>query len=129
MIGIRVVRYLWASPWTVVGAVMAAPVALSRGRVAVHTGVLEIHGGLLGKLLPRLGPGIEAITIGHCVWAATERGLHQTRSHERVHVAQFERWGPLFPALYGAASVLAWWRGRHYYLDNHFEREARRLTA
>lgn len=127
----RTAGYLWALPWTVVGAVGALLGRLSRGRVAIHTGVIEVSGGLFRWLLPRIGPGagIEAITIGHCVWAATERGLDRTRAHERVHVVQFERWGPLFPPLYLFASLVAWVRGRDYYLDNRFEREARRLTS
>ncbi len=53
----------------------------------------------------------------------------RTRAHERVHVHQYERWGPLFLPAYAAASVIAWSRGRHYYLDNAFEVEAYGLTV
>jgi hypothetical protein len=31
--------------------------------------------------------------------------------------------------LYGWASLAAWWRGEHYYLDNRFEVEARRQSG
>jgi hypothetical protein len=50
--------------------------------------------------------------------------LDETRAHERVHVAQCERWGPLFVPAYLAAGAWAWARGRHPYFDNPFEREA-----
>lgn len=127
----RAIGYLWASPWTIVATVVGSIAALTGGRVGIHTGVVEIAGGLWGWILPRIGPraGIAAITIGHCVWAADEEALHWTRSHERVHVAQFERWGPLFPPVYLLASAAAWSRGLDGYLDNHFEREARRLAS
>jgi hypothetical protein len=101
------------------------------GTLAWRSGIIESSGGLWGWLFPRIGPGtgIAAITIGHAVLAETENGLHRTRAHERVHVEQFERWGPFFPLLYLGASLVAWQRGGHYYLDNYFEREARRLTS
>lgn len=127
----RVFAYGWAAPCTLIAGI-AAPVALATGgRIGIHSGVIEIWGGVFERLLPRVGPGlgIVAITVGHCVMATNECGLHQTRAHERVHVAQFERWGPLFPFLYAMSSVAAWARGADYYLDNHFEQEARRLTS
>jgi hypothetical protein len=48
-----------------------------------------------------------------------------TRAHERAHVAQYERWGVFFLPAYAVASMSAAARGRHFYLDNRFEREAR----
>lgn len=124
-------RYLWPAPWTLVGIVGALLAWLTGGSVSWRNGIVESAGGLWGKIFPRMGPpgGIAAITIGHTVLAETENGLHQTRAHERVHVEQFERWGPLFPLLYCGASLAAWSRGGDYYLDNYFEREARRLTS
>ena len=50
--------------------------------------------------------------------------LSSTRSHERVHVRQYERWGPLFIPLYLSASAWALASGRDPYRDNRFEREA-----
>jgi hypothetical protein len=46
------------------------------------------------------------------------------RRHERVHVRQYERWGPLFIPLYLGASAWALVNGRDPYCDNPFEREA-----
>ena len=52
--------------------------------------------------------------------------LDQLQAIEQQHgrVRKAERWGPLFLPAYGIASLLAWWRGGHYYYDNAFEREA-----
>jgi hypothetical protein len=49
------------------------------------------------------------------------------RAHERVHVRQCERWGPLFLPAYLVAGAWQWARGRNAYRDNPFEVEASRL--
>lgn len=129
MIGMlaQTVRYLWALPVTLFGLIWAMVAGLTGGRIARVSGVLEVSGGWLRWLLPKLAPGIRvaAITLGHVVLATDQVMLDRTRLHERVHVAQCERWGPLFPLLYCAASLRAWRRGLHYYRDNAFELEAR----
>jgi len=51
------------------------------------------------------------------------------RAHEQVHVGQMERWGILFLLAYPLASLWAWARGGHPYLDNAFEREARHIAG
>jgi len=88
--------------------------------------VLEASGGFLPVLLSRIYPpmAIAAITLGHVVLARTRDDLDATRRHERVHVRQYERWGPFFPALYLGASLAMMLRGRHAYHDNPFELEA-----
>ncbi len=122
-----VLRYLWAGPWTLVAAALAPIVALTGGRSTIRHGILELSGGTLPWVLRRLPPGrVAAITVGHAVLAIDEATLDRTRAHERVHVTQFEQWGPLFPLVYGWASWTAWRSGQHYYLDNRFERQARR---
>ena len=104
-------------------------VTLTGGRTAIRNGIFELSGGILPAILRRLPPGrVAAITVGHAVLAVDQTTLDLTRDHERVHVTQFERWGPVFPFVYLGASLTAWWRGGHYYLDNHFERDARRAT-
>jgi hypothetical protein len=55
--------------------------------------------------------------------------LESCRDHEQAHVRQVERWGGAFIPAYFVASFLAWKRGGHYYLDNHFERDARRQSG
>lgn len=121
-------RYVWAAPATLIGLVLAL-LALGRGRVAIVDAVVEAHGPLLRWALTHLTPlcgGIAAITFGHVVLARDAESLEWTRSHERVHVRQYERWGVLFLPAYVAASAWALMRGGHVYFDNWFEREARR---
>jgi hypothetical protein len=101
--------------------------ALRRGRVLVVGGVLEVSGPAVRWALTRLVPlrgGAIAITLGHVVLGRDARALDETRAHERVHVQQYERWGPFFVPAYIAASVWAVARGGHFYFDNVFEREA-----
>jgi hypothetical protein len=90
-------------------------------------GVLEFHGGFVTHLLSEwtlLEGGASAMTLGHVVLGRDVDTLQRTRAHERVHVRQCERWGPLFLPAYGVASLLAKWRGGDAYLDNAFELEA-----
>jgi hypothetical protein len=124
---LRVLRYLWALPTTLVGAPVLLLALLTRQRVRLHTGVIEISGPVIGwmlrKLVPLLG-GASAMTLGHIVIARTLADHEMTRSHERVHVRQVERWGPLFIPAYFGSSLLCLLRGRDPYFDNAFEREA-----
>lgn len=97
------------------------------GRVAVVGGVVEASGGGLAWALRCAwagGAGASAMTLGHVVIAADEATLDRSRAHERVHVRQYERWGPLFIPAYFAASLVARLRGGNPYYDNRFEREA-----
>lgn len=121
-------RYLWAGPMTIVGLAFAI-LAAGRGRVAIVEGVLEAHGPWLCWALSRLIPmsgGAAAITFGHVVLGRDAESLAITRPHERVHVEQYERWGPLFIPAYLLAGLWECARGRHPYFDNRFEREALR---
>lgn len=115
-------RYLWAGPTTAVGLWAMLLALFSGGRVRRVNGVLEVHGGLAARLLRRCG--VSAMTLGHVVLAVDDEAHELARAHERVHVEQCERWGPLFLPVYGLASLAAWLRGGHIYFDNRFEREA-----
>jgi hypothetical protein len=99
---------------------------MSGGRVAPAHGVLEAWGGFARRLLRSTPIGAQAMTLGHVVIGRDRVSLDRSRAHELIHVRQVERWGPLFFPAYLAASAWAWLRGRHYYRDNCFEREARR---
>jgi hypothetical protein len=126
MITPRVVRYVWASPKTALGLALAT-LAVALGRVSIVDGVVEVHGPGLGWVLTRLVPlrgGALAITLGHVGLGRDAHVLRATREHERVHVAQCERWGPFFTPAHLAASAWALVRVRHSYFDNVFEREA-----
>lgn len=124
----RPLAYLWALPTTAAGLLVFVLAAM-RGRVRhqVVTGVLEVHGGLVTWFLTHgtlLENGACAMTLGHVVLGRDAYQLERTRDHERVHVRQCERWGPLFiPAYLAASALIALRRGRPYE-DNPFEREA-----
>ena len=122
----RLPLYLWALPTTLLGLLFVPP-ALFAGGMRWVDGVLEIHGGLADVFLRRctlLRGGASAMTLGHIVIARNRHLLEITRDHERVHVRQCERWGPLFVPAYVLASIAMWLLGRRPYEDNPFEREA-----
>jgi hypothetical protein len=123
----RTLVYLWAAPATLLGLV-PIPIALWQGgSCRVVAGVVEAHGGIITRLLrrglPWVGSGA-AVTLGHVIWGCDQTCLDECRKHERIHVAQYERWGPLFIPLYLVASLMAHLRGLDPYRDNPFEREA-----
>jgi hypothetical protein len=102
---------------------------LGGGQARWVSGVLEIHGGGIEFILSRLIPirgGATALTLGHVVVARDAEGLARSRAHERVHVRQYERFGPFMVPAYFALSAYVWLRGRHYYFDHPLEIAARR---
>ncbi|HWN83142.1 MAG TPA: hypothetical protein VNM87_13670, partial [Candidatus Udaeobacter sp.] len=125
-----ILAYAWASPATLLALAVFFPLArLGGGRARWVSGVLELDGGGLPFFLSRLVPirgGATALTLGHVVVARSAEGLARTRSHERVHVQQYERFGPLMLPAYAVLSLAMWVSGRHYYFDHPFETEARR---
>ena len=124
-------RWVWAAPTTLLGAIVVIA-GVWRARLRVVDGVVEAHGPALAWLLTHVIPmsgGAAALTLGHVVIARDAQSLETTRTHERVHVRQCERWGPLFVPAYLAASLIAVLRGRHFYFDNVFEIEAFRAAS
>ena len=120
-------KVLWASPASLLGIAVGGLGLLSGGGCQRHSGVLEFWGGAVAWSLthiPLIQGGAAAMTLGHVVLATTHAALDVTREHERVHVRQYERWGPLFIPAYLACSAWLWCRGRDFYHDNPFEREA-----
>jgi hypothetical protein len=123
-------RYAWAGPYTVLGLLLGAVVLLFGGRWRSHHGTVEIFGGRLGAIaarLPRL-LAFSAMTLGHVILAVDRSALMQLRQHERVHVRQYERWGPFFLPAYLLSSLVQLLRGRNPYRENHFERQAYALA-
>jgi hypothetical protein len=114
----RAIGFLWASPFSLVGLLLA-PFFRRRRIVA---GVLVCEGASWPR---RLGWSYRAITFGHVVLCVDELD-DGTLRHEFVHVRQYERWGLGFPLAYLTACLFAIVRGGHYYRDNTFERSARR---
>lgn len=69
----------------------------------------------------------QGITFGHVILGTCQPTLQALRSHEWVHVRQYERWGPFFFLAYPLSSLWALLQGRHPYWDNAFECAAYRL--
>jgi hypothetical protein len=123
----RTLIYLWTLPTSCIGLIFAPMALISGGGMQIVDGVLEIYGGAASFFLRRCTPlkrGASAMTLGHVVLGRSRFLLEATRAHERVHVRQAERWGPLFIPAYFTASAIQLLRGRRPYEDNPFEREA-----
>ena len=123
----KAARTLWTLPTTAVGLVVGGVCTPLGARWRMVDGVLECYGGAVAWLLKHAVPlkgGAMAITLGDVVLGRTREALDATRRHERVHVRQAHRWGPLYIPAYLLASVIAWLRRSGAYRGNVFEREA-----
>jgi hypothetical protein len=127
MIVFRPFLYLWAFPGSLPGLCLIPLALMTGGGVQIVDGVVEAWGGWVTYWLRRpfwmSGP-ISAITFGHVVLGFDQPTLKRTRRHERVHVRQYELWGPFFIPAYVLASAWIRFRGGNAYLDNPFEVEA-----
>ena len=119
----RLAAYAWASPNTLLGLLAGLVVLALGGRVRVVRGVTEFSDGLLASWVAD-PVRFNAITFGHVILGVSEAELAAARSHEHVHVRQYEAWGPFFLPAYAASSLWQLLRGRRMYRDNFFERQA-----
>jgi hypothetical protein len=121
-----VLAILWALPYTLFGLAVGAVGLCTGGQGRIRGRVIEFHGGAVHWLVARLpgAGGPIAITFGHTVLGRTAAALDISRSHELVHVRQYERWGPAFGPAYLLCSLGLWLRGKRAYEDNPFEQEA-----
>ena len=126
---LKPILYVWAAPTTAVGLVAGALTLLSGGQVQLERGALEFHGGFARWFLETRLVRASAMTLGHVILGRDLPCLESCRDHEQAHVRQVELWGGLFLPAYVLASVWAWSRNRHYYLDNWFEVDARRACG
>lgn len=117
-------RILWASPGSLLGLLAALLALAGGGAIARVDHTLECHGGFARWLLDRRPFRARAMTLGHIIIGRDAPALAAARAHERVHVRQYERWGPLFIPAYLACSLYLWLRRGHPYWDNPFEVEA-----
>ena len=120
-------RYIWASPNSLIGLLFLPSVVFRQGGFQIVDGVLEVHGSLIAWVLRHCIPiagGASAITFGHVVLGRDAEALSLTRAHERVHVRQYERWGPAFIPAYLVAAIWGFVTGAGVYHGNFFEREA-----
>ena len=117
--------YLWVAPVTLFGLFLALIAYWLGASVKRRFGVLEVAGNTRTPILRSISSRFEAITLGHVILGRNHGTLSRYRSHEHVHVRQYERWGLLFPVLYVLASFRALLTGKRFYWDNVFELEAR----
>ena len=122
--GLRWAAVFWAAPTSLIGLALGLVLLPAGARARVVGGVLEITAL---QRPPRRRWPFAAVTLGHVVVATHAAEMQRLRAHERVHVRQCERWGPLFLPAYLLAGAWQWVRGRRAYGDNPFEVEARRL--
>lgn len=117
---------LWASPNSLIGLALGLLLMPFGARMRIVDGVIEIAAR---HTPPRRRWPFAAITFGHVVLGTHAQELQRLRAHERVHVRQCERWGPLFLPAYLLAGLWQWMRGQDAYWDNPFEVEARRIGS
>jgi hypothetical protein len=123
--------YLWVGPWTVVGLSILLIPRLGRRNIRFHRGTIGIFGPGVAKLM-NLAPvegGAIAMAFGHTILAKDERAWLSTFRHELIHVRQYQWFGPFFVPAYFFESFWQWCRGRHPYLDNRFEVQARKYET
>jgi hypothetical protein len=127
---LKVVKLLWALPCSIVGLALATVPMVLGGSAKWHAGALEVtyrpseaSCGRLARRLPFRG-----IVFGHVIIAVTQQELAAIGPHERVHVEQYELWGPLFFLAYPAASLWQLVNGRSPYRCNYFEVQARQRS-
>lgn len=123
---IKCLLILWASPYSILGVCIGSIGMLFGGKCRLRDGAIEFYEGGSRWFVCRLPPGPLTLgfTLGHVILGQTGPGLEVVGEHERVHVRQFERWGPIMGPAYLLASAYMWLIGRDAYRDNPFEVEA-----
>lgn len=127
----RLGRLVWAAPCSLVGLLLALVPLASGGTARWSAGALEVtYRARLCECGPLTGSlPFRGIVFGHVILAVTGEDMQRIGPHERVHVRQYEVWGPLFFLAYAMSSAWQLMRGRDPYLDNCFEVEARTRAA
>ncbi len=119
-------RVLWALPCSMVGALLGVAIMAVGGSARRVDHTIEVALAVEQQHTPVWARRLRfsAITLGHVIVGQSHEALAALRAHERVHVQQYERLGPLFLVAYPGASVWALIRGRCPYRGNHFEQQA-----
>jgi hypothetical protein len=128
---LKVGKLLWAAPCSLLGLGLSIVPLLLGGTARVSAGALEVTYRRSLAACGKLATGLpfRGIVFGHVILAVTQEELVQIGPHERVHVEQYERWGPLFFVAYGLSGLWQLVHGRSPYWHNHFEVQARLLAA
>lgn len=124
----KTILVAWASPYSLLGIGIGLAGMLLGGRGRFRDGALEFYEGATGWLVRHLPTGerTAGFTLGHVILGQTSAGLEVVGDHERVHVRQFEHWGPAMGPAYLLASGWVWLIGKDAYRDNPFEVQAYR---
>ena len=119
-------RALWALPCFVAGALVGMAIVALGGSARRVDHTIEVALAVEQPHTPAWARQLRfsAITLGHVIVGQSHEALAALRAHERVHVRQYELFGPLFFVAYPGASVWALIRGRCPYRGNHFEKQA-----
>jgi hypothetical protein len=122
---------LWAAPNSLLCLLLGLVWWLAGASAQRVDGVLELALSDAGKSArpSRWRLPFAAITLGHVVLAIDAREMARCRAHERVHLAQHERWGRLFLPAYLGSSLGQRLRGRRAYWEGRFEVLARRAEG
>ena len=122
---LKLLKYLWVFPVTLIGLLAAGLTAITGGSVQLIRGAIEASGGFAEWIIVyTLRRKVSCMTVGHVILGLDKDNLARARSHEHVHIRQYEKWGLLFIPLYLGSSLLARLQGKRCYRDNIFEREA-----
>jgi hypothetical protein len=125
---LKLLKVIWASPYSLIGILIGLLGVATGGKMRWRDGAVEFFGGATRQFVRRLPTGIHTagFTLGHVILGQNDEGLRYAGAHERIHVRQFELWGPLMGPAYLLASAWMWLLGRDAYRDNPFEVEAYR---
>ena len=123
---IKLLKIVWASPYSLLGIGIGLIGVATGGSMRLRDGAIEFFGGATKQFVRRLPTGVftAGFTLGHVILGQDDDGLRYAGAHERVHVRQFELWGPIMGPAYLLASAWMWYRGKDAYRDNPFEVQA-----
>lgn len=120
----NILGIIWASPISLLALGLGILGTFRGTKVQRRGQVIEFYGGPISRFLEWSVVDAAAMTLGHVIYGRCPATLDFCREHELVHVRQFERWGIFFLPAYLLFSLVLYFRGRHPYYDNPFEREA-----
>lgn len=122
---LQAILYLWTAPNSLFGMILGSLIWCTGGEVRIISGAIECYGGLIGRFIDGL-PNFKfsAITFGHIILGTSSISLCEVRTHEHVHIRQYERWGIFFLPAYWLSSIWQAMCGRNLYRDNYFEKQA-----
>ncbi|MBT1070515.1 hypothetical protein [Pelotalea chapellei] len=127
MLDLKFAKLVWVLPCSAVGLVLTAVLLVAGAKVSWSSGALEVtfRDSLADCGRRARDLSCRGIVFGHVILAVTREELAIIGAHERIHVQQYERWGPLFFLAYGTSSLLQLIHRRSPYWHNHFEIQAR----